>query len=124
MRIYVASKAEYAANWRVCRVAGLNIISTWIDTDVDLMSSEKEVTDLWNRRVLEISSSDVLIVYKAPEETLQSVLVEVGCALAFGKPVLAVGCDDMSFTWHPLVTKCPDLEAALKMIKTLEGNRE
>lgn len=90
--VYVASRAsvpERAAMWRELRAAGARIISTWIDED------EEGLTDcfgeLWTRIEAEIRSVDRLVLYaELSDFPLKGAYVEVGMALALGKPVYVV----------------------------------
>ncbi|HEX2554191.1 MAG TPA: hypothetical protein VHL98_10845 [Microvirga sp.] len=112
--IYIASKTTHAARWRDLRSAGLPIISTWIDE-----AGKGETAcfaDLWRRCVSEAASADALIVYREPGEVLKGAFVEVGAALASGKPVYAVGCDEFSFVNHRLVRSAPTLDAAISAL--------
>lgn len=111
-KIYMASKTAHAPRWRKLRALGLPIISTWIDEAG--VGETKCFTDLWRRCASEAAEADALIVYREPGEVLKGAFVEVGCALTAGKPVFAVGCDDLSFTHHALVTRVPDLESAIQ----------
>jgi len=109
--IYVASKTKHGSRWRRCRIAGAPIISTWIDESDP--GETVDWPDLWRRCVKEASECDTLILYLQPGEALKGALVEVGCALSHGKPVLYVGPDDTySVLKHTLVTRCTNLREA------------
>lgn len=91
-QVYVASRASIparAAMWRELRTAGARIISTWIDE-----AGEGETgcfAELWQRIENEIRAADRLVLYVEPGDfPLKGALIEVGMALAFGKPVLVV----------------------------------
>ncbi|MBA1159361.1 hypothetical protein [Microvirga mediterraneensis] len=109
--IYIASKTAHAPRWREARANGAPIISTWIDEAG--VGETKCFADLWCRCASEAAEADVLIVYREPGEILKGAFVEVGCALNAGKPVYAVGCDDLSFTHHRLVTKFATIREAM-----------
>ncbi|WP_201829673.1 hypothetical protein [Microvirga zambiensis] len=114
MKIYTASKTSHADKWKALRADGWNVISTWID---EAGIGETECfTDLWHRCISEAAEADYLIVYREPGEVLKGAFVEVGAALASGRPVLAIGCDEFSFTKHVSVYPYPTLEAALSII--------
>lgn len=102
--IYIASKTDHADRWRKLRLV-LPIISTWIDEAGKGESAS--LPDLWLRCISEASAADVTIVFAYPEEHLKGALVEMGAALASGKPVYIVG-DNPAFRTmqhHPLVRR-------------------
>lgn len=122
---YVASRAsvpERPAAWRRFREDGWPIVSTWIDE-----AGEGETADngeLWQRIDREIASCAALILYVAADDfPLKGAYIEVGMALARGKPV-AVVLDGVelqprslrplgSWAAHPLVKFYPNVLAAL-----------
>lgn len=87
---YVASRAslpERGKMWRNLRLRGLNITSSWIDEDGEGQTQSFE--DLWLRIESEIRASVALALYVEPKDfPLKGALVEIGMALALGKPVL------------------------------------
>lgn len=123
--LYVASRAsipERSAMWRDLRQSGASIISTWIDE-----AGEGEtacLSELWERILDEIKAADRLVLYlEADDFPLKGALVEVGAALAFGKPVTIVApsvhLHPKSFrplgSWaaHPLVCFSTDVNEAV-----------
>lgn len=110
-RIYIASKVKYAQMWRALRASGVPIISSWID-------HEKVISwdVLWEMCVQEASVADVTIVYRETDDVLSGALVEVGAALAAGRRVIAVGCDEYTWISHPQVRIAPTLELALELV--------
>lgn len=96
MSIYIASKTRHAALWRDLRDAGAPIISTWIDEAGEGESSD--LNDLWRRCIAESCSCDTLIVYRESHDVLKGAWVEIGAALASGKPVHAVGLDGFTIS--------------------------
>jgi len=109
--IYIASKSAHGERWRDLRATGVPVISTWID------ESEAGATidwrSLWTRCTVEAARCRALIVYREPGETLKGAWVEVGAALAAGRPVYAVGIEDFSVRHHPGITTCRDMDTAL-----------
>jgi hypothetical protein len=87
--IYVASRVKHAAMWKQYRDAGTPIIASWIDE-----AGEGETVDfgeLWQRIREEIGRSKALIFYaERGDDPWKGALVEVGVALALGKPVYVV----------------------------------
>lgn len=109
--VYVASKSEHGPAWQDLRAvwregAGFDrpveVISTWIDESGAGMSSD--LGDLWRRCIAEASSADLLIAWYQPGETWKGAYIEIGAALANGKPVYVCGNPPGSWKAHPLVT--------------------
>lgn len=115
-KVYVCSRARVAARpemWRTFRDLGANIISTWIDEAGPSQTSY--MPELWTRIVGEIAVCDrVIVFFKKEDLPVKGVLVEVGMAIAFNKPVyifspdIALGGEegrDLIGSWmeHPLV---------------------
>lgn len=116
--IYIASKTAHAHRWRLLRdKIGEPIISTWIDEAGAGESSDLD--DLWRRCVAEASSCDVLIVYREPGEVLKGAWVEVGAALAHGKPVYAIGLDEFTIAKHKRLTHFADMKEAIAAAREL-----
>jgi hypothetical protein len=123
--VYVASRAsvpERAAFWREMRAAGAPIISTWIDEAGP--GETADLGELWARIGREVASARWLVAYVEPGDfPLKGALVEVGMALALGKPVTlcapGVQIEERSCrpigSWmrHPLVTRLDDVHLAL-----------
>lgn len=115
--VYVASKVRHAPRWRALRAAGrVRVVSTWIDEAGP--GQTEDFPDLWRRCVAEAAAADATVVYGEPGETLKGALVEVGAALAAGKPVYAVGDLDDNGTWrlHPLVVRVETVDDALALL--------
>ena len=125
--IYVASRASIparAAMWREFRKEGVRINSTWIDEDGP--GETDDFSQLWARIVQEIAASRALVLYAEPGDfPLKGALVEVGMALALGKPVIACLPDVQvdyagsmrpvgSWMAHWLVTRCDNIDLAVQ----------
>lgn len=112
--IYFASKTKWAPRWREYRAQGIPVISSWIDEAG--VGETSDFADLWVRCISEASRADALIVYRESGEILKGAFIEVGAALANGRRVFAIGCQDLSFVNHPLVTQVYWVNDALKEI--------
>lgn len=111
--IYTASKTTHAHLWKRFRADGYPIISTWLDEAGK--GETKSFEDLWARCVSEAASCAALVAYRESGEILKGGLIEIGAALANGRPVFFVGdVEGYSFKAHPLVTICPDIETAFR----------
>lgn len=112
-RIYFASKVHHAKQWRRYRSDGYNVICTWID------EAEKGQTidrvELAERCLAEVAACDRFIIYAEMGDELGGALIEMGAALAFGKPVFTVApLHRFSvFDSHPLVTRARMMIEAL-----------
>lgn len=117
MKIYTASKTIHAHKWRELRSLGYNINSTWIDE-----AGPGETAcfrRLWERCINEAAQADALLLYRQPGEALKGAFIEAGAALASKKPVFAIGIEDQSFRYHPLITVCDSVnDALIKMAAT------
>ena len=118
--IYSASKIWHAKRWQTLRDAhGFNIVATWIDLpcgDPDNPTGAKLLTDaekmvLWSNCVNEIIASDMTVIYTEETDSQRGVMVEMGGALALGKPVFLIGDSpdfrprkdsDAAYAFHPL----------------------
>jgi NTP pyrophosphatase (non-canonical NTP hydrolase) len=117
--IYIASKSHHFARSQALREAGAPIISTWIDEGE--VGATSDFSDLWVRCVSEAASASALIAYGEPGETLKGALVEIGAALAAGKPVYLVGEIPGTFDNHPLARRAASVEEAAARASAEEG---
>jgi hypothetical protein len=121
--IYTASKTIHAPMWRDYRSLGVNIISTRIDEAGK--GETKSFEDLWVRCVSEAASCAALVAYREHGETLKGGLVEIGAALANGRPVYFVGdTEGYSFLTHPLVTVVDDVSEAIRRAASMEESHD
>jgi hypothetical protein len=122
--IYGASRAsipERSIMWKQMIVEGANIVCSWINESGP--EETQDFSELWSRIQAEINSCGRLVLYvENGDLPLKGALVEVGMALALGKPVWIV-CKDIILTkrdlkplgsWanHPLITFCADIRKA------------
>lgn len=110
--IYTASKTKHAHLWKDLRAAGAPIISTWIDEAGEGESAD--LHDLWDRCITESRCCKALIVYREPADVLKGAWVEIGAALAAGKPVYAVGLDGFTISNYRGITHFASLADAFK----------
>lgn len=125
---YVASRAsipERAKMWREWRAGGAPVVSSWIDEDGE--GETESFTELWERIRSEIQRCSVLVLYVDEGDLpLKGALIEVGMALAYGKPVFVI-CPGYtsakdgskprplgSWVAHPLVTWYNSLDSVYK----------
>lgn len=124
--VYVASRASdprRPAMWQRLRASGVPITSTWIDEAGP--GETADLGELWQRIRREVASSRALVLYvEADDFPLKGALIEVGMALALGKPVFVVApgvvLEERSMrplgSWarHPLVKFAPTVEEAAR----------
>jgi hypothetical protein len=126
--IYVASRAskpQRPAMWQSYRDAGHPIISTWIDEAGEGQTADNG--ELWQRILREITEAVGLVLYVEAEDfPLKGAFIEVGMALALGKPVHVVAPDVQleahtlrplgSWASHPNVSFFETVSAALSAL--------
>lgn len=85
--IYVASRVSQAPMWRGLRDNGnVPIVSTWIDEAGD--GETADFGELWTRIQREIAGSSGLVFWADVNDApWKGALIEIGIALALGKPV-------------------------------------
>lgn len=124
---YVASKTSYATLWKQHRDQGVPILSTWIDEAEP--GQTKSFRELWPRIKEEIRQCSGLIFLAGPNEIIKGAFVEVGMALAFDKPVIAVlnvrldGATHAPIgSWldHPLVSRASTVSEAFELMPSLK----
>lgn len=120
--IYVASRVARAPEWRSLREQGHPIISTWIDEDGE--GDTDDFGELWQRIQGEIAECAAVIFWGANEDApWKGAFIEVGIALALGKPVYAVVPGPLegrtmrplgSWLAHPNVIRCATVDEAMR----------
>ena len=106
------------------RQADVRVDAAWID---ETPSTEKTTDEDRQRRLFmdlgDVTESDVLVLFKPSglhrSSTTGGHHVEVGYALALGKPVFVIGSRENLFHWHPSVRECDSTEAAVGAILAL-----
>jgi hypothetical protein len=115
MRFYTAGKIWWAPRFRQLRdELGFPVNARWIDLESDnpIVMYRKDL--LWQMCLEDVTQSDFLLLYCGDEsEEQRGALVEIGMALAAGKPIYAIGhcksirpnsISDVAFTHHRLWT--------------------
>ena len=115
MRFYTAGKIWHAPRFRQLRdELGFPVNARWIDLESDnpIVMFRKDL--LWQMCLEDVTQSDFLLLYCGDEsEEQRGALVEIGMALATGKPIYAIGhcksirpnsISDVAFTHHRLWT--------------------
>ena len=125
-KVYFASKIQHATLWATVgsTTVGIEMCCRWANHILS-GASDDDPADLeagWKMNLEDIEACDMLIVYattKAEARTLRGALVEVGMALAFKKPVLAVAGAAFEGSWqyHFLVQQVPTIDEALSIAR-------
>ena len=117
-RVYIASKSCHGPDWVILRDsyrdlgAPVEIISTWIDEPGDGVA--EDMADLWRQCIAEARACDLLIAVHYSDEVWKGAFVEIGAALAFGRPVYVIGDPPGSWVNHPRVKRATDVHDALR----------
>lgn len=119
LRVYPASKVKHAQKW-----IDLQESESYLFFHARWLKASKKEADfnngafahLWEMCQEDVQSADVVLIYAEEGDRLKGAFVEAGMALAFGKKVLAVGCQG---TWvhHKNVRRFDTLEQALEDIR-------
>ena len=115
MRFYTAGKIWWAPRFRQLRdELGFPVNARWIDLEPDNPIVMYRKDRLWQMCLEDVTQSDFLLLYCGDEnEEQRGALVEIGMALAAGKPIYAIGhcksirpnsISDVAFTHHRLWT--------------------
>lgn len=83
------------------------------------LDSPENARGFWQEDVEDIRNSDRLLIYGTIEEHLRGALVEVGVAISWGVPVLAVGNhpDFGTWQWHPVVNRYATIPEAVEALR-------
>lgn len=95
MKIYGASKTQHAPLWEQMHRKGVDLVSNWHAPEVMKTYADDDpalLAVLWMRIYHEIGVANCLVLYVTPDDKtpLKGALVEVGMALAMGKPIHVV----------------------------------
>jgi hypothetical protein len=131
VRVYVASKAKRAeiAMWRALRGAGVPIVSSWIDSEINQPGHEAPTLDdwamHWQRCLAKCTEADVVLFY-APEGATQcGSLIEIGAALAAGRATVFVVSDcTWSIANHPRCRVFSSIEEAVAAIAAMAAGEK
>lgn len=123
IRVYTASKLDYAERWKKLRVEWKEVHFTarWPFFVGQIPDDGYHAKQFWQDDHEDVKRADVVLVYaEKSEEKLRGALVEAGMGIAGGKKVIVVGDHPDYSTWqfHPLVTRCRSLEQARVHLKT------
>lgn len=143
IKVYTASKIRHAATLLGLRAThdGFHLNARWLDTGNLASNSAKPVSHWLEENFDDIRAADYVLVYAEAGEHLKTALVEVGFALAYGKPVYVVGKTDGAVSENPeamlgghpdfapwcmysqLIHRMPTLQAALDHMREKETGK-
>jgi len=134
VKVYLAARYQEHPAMRVLRdelvAAGIVVTSRWIEGGHDIQADadhDEQRQRFCMEDLEDVDACDVLVVQspKAHHRTGRGGRhVEVGYALAKGKPVILVGERENVFHWHPLVRLVDDnheVATAIKILGDLMG---
>ena len=104
------------------RGAGHTITSKWLDEEFRRTRTytSDERRQLAQMDIDDVRASDALVLLAAPYRVPGGKFVEVGAALALGKPVYVLGHRENLLMWHGLVTTYDSVESMLDVWKAAE----
>lgn len=126
VKVYIASKLKYAAQFRKLRTEwasiGIDLHARWHDQAIieeEIGAGPIDFHIFWLVDEEDVKSSQAVIVYGNPGDKLRGALVEAGIAIGQGLLTILVGdCEDFG-TWqyHPTVLRASSLEQAKILIQ-------
>lgn len=120
IKVYMASKMHYAADWRAMYSSERNvhIVSRWPFLEPSVEPSSDNAKKFWQDDVADIARADAVVVYAKDDEKPRGALVEAGIAIGMGKLVALVGEHPDYGTWryHPQVINATSIEEAFWLI--------
>lgn len=127
-KVYTASKISHGPMWLECENLTtwgkeIEFTARWLrmppgpDHATSFWNSEQKRLH-WIQDIQDVKRSDWLVTYNdEAKDKLSGTLVEVGAAIAFLIPVIAVGYPDRhSWQSHPLVLSLPSIHEAFCFI--------
>lgn len=77
----------------------------------------------WVENLEDIADADMVLYFAEEDDLMGGALIEVGAALAYGKPVMVVGSNRSHRSWvyHPLIRQCDSLDEAMEIINGEDG---
>jgi len=125
LKSYTASKLEKAPMWkRLQDEWPFEFTARWFQYHVGKVPDTPSFAKFfWQEGEQDVRRSDVVICYCEGGDVLRGALVEVGIAIAWGKPVIVVGDNPSTGTWsyHPLVFRVATLEEARIMMNMMQN---
>ena len=131
IKIAFASKLDHAEKILAAQREGFHFISRWLYMGQASKKVAKPASHWLEENFEDIKSADYVICYAEHVESsindalegevLKTALVEVGWAMAWGKPVICIGNHESYRPWRAAshrVTTMPSLAAAITYIKT------
>jgi hypothetical protein len=125
IRVYTASKISTAPEWRDIHATHphVHFHARWLKHNLKGTPDRADfASKFWLEDERDVHDCEALIVWAREGEHLRGALVEVGMAIAFGKPVIVVGTHADYSTWqhHPQCQLARDLAHALELLVALD----
>ena len=121
IRVYTASKIALAPFWHqfAAECPEVFLCSRWLKhMAIGTADTPENAKHFWQEDFQDVAGCDLLLCYATEGQTLHGALVEVGVALALGKPVMVIGEHPSygTWQWHPGVIRVPDIAGAMQRI--------
>lgn len=120
IKVYFASKRHHADMLRALRPDGFHFNGRWLETANLAINATKPASHWLEENFSDIKDADFVVVYAEKGEVLKTALVEVGWAIAWGRPVIVIGHHESYEPWcrnKARVSYAATLEDALLSIK-------
>lgn len=125
LRVYTASKLHHAEMWEsICANSSDFIFhARWLKhvTTLKTEDSPENARNFWLQDIEDVKTADAVLVFGTLDEDLRGALVEAGCAIAMGIPVIVAGTSKSFGTWqyHPGVVRTQSLDRALEYLQEM-----
>ena len=118
-KVYMASKLRHSAMLRELVLSRTDICFTarWPYFEHQVPDTKEHASHFWSHDFNDVTYAEVVVVYAEQDDKLRGALVEVGYALALGKPVIVIGDHADYGTWRHAnnVRRALDIKEALMM---------
>lgn len=130
LRVYTASKLQHAEMWESICANNSDFIfhARWLKhvTTLKTEDSPENARNFWLQDIEDVKTADAVLVFGTMDEDLRGALVEAGCAIAMGIPIIVAGSSKSFGTWqyHPgVVFRADSLDQALTYLQVMNENK-
>lgn len=120
MKLYIAghSQEEARAIAKLCREAGHEITSRWLDEDFSKTGNYTDVdkAGIASVDVEDVLCADAMVFIASPRRVAGGKFVEAGIAIGTGKRVYILGHQENILMYHALCERLDSVEVFLKSV--------